>query len=467
MAEFVDPAITQEITDAKDKLVAQADRAEQVITNWESCQPITEAPLDGNLYGRQNSTWTQIVTTATWGGISGLLSDQTDLQAALDSKLETTSYTAADVKTKYESNLDTNAFTDSEKTKLTGIEAGAQVNKFDFTDAPSDGQQYARQNGLWAVVTGGAGGATWGSITGTLSDQVDLQAALDAKIEVINLSAVVAPTTVTINNPEGNNAIIPSATTLDAGVLSASDKTKLDGIEAGAEVNNISDVNATDLTDGLDSTLHFHASDRDRSNHTGTQTASTISDFDTEVANNTAVAANTAKVSFPEAPIDGTPYARQDGGWVAAGGGSVSNLDITRFEMIDNQLKNPENNLFTSASAENIGTGDQFLTWLIARGIYPSGTTWNQVALQSFRLWTSTSLQTGERGDTGGYPVTTTSSVIEVEIYFHRVGGGVDYGGLDAMTLVAKDIGNADVKTWIRKATATTTGTWAQRPHAV
>lgn len=35
----------------------------------------------------------------------------------------------------------------------------------------------------------------------------------------------------------------------------------------------------------------------DRSNHTGTQTASTISDFDTEVANNSAVTANTAKVT--------------------------------------------------------------------------------------------------------------------------------------------------------------------------
>ncbi len=34
-----------------------------------------------------------------------------------------------------------------------------------------------------------------------------------------------------------------------------------------------------------------------RGNHTGTQTASTISDFDTEVANNTTVAANTAKVT--------------------------------------------------------------------------------------------------------------------------------------------------------------------------
>lgn len=71
------------------------------------------------------------------------------------------------------------------------------------------------------------------------------------------------------------------------------DKTKLDGVESGAEVNNISDANATDLTDGGDSTLHYHATDRARANHTGTQTASTISDFDTEVSNNTDVAANT------------------------------------------------------------------------------------------------------------------------------------------------------------------------------
>ncbi|MGH0052412.1 MAG: hypothetical protein ACQ5SW_03350, partial [Sphaerochaetaceae bacterium] len=41
----------------------------------------------------------------------------------------------------------------------------------------------------------------------------------------------------------------PFTTTLD---------TKLDGIEDGAEVNNISDANATDLTDGGDTTLHTH-----------------------------------------------------------------------------------------------------------------------------------------------------------------------------------------------------------------
>jgi len=38
-----------------------------------------------------------------------------------------------------------------------------------------------------------------------------------------------------------------------------------------------------------------------RANHTGTQAASTVSDFDTEVANNSAVTANTAKISYSTA----------------------------------------------------------------------------------------------------------------------------------------------------------------------
>lgn len=57
------------------------------------------------------------------------LSVRTKLNAAIveankvDGKLPSSSYTATDVKTKYESNPDTNAFTDAEKTKLTGLDA--------------------------------------------------------------------------------------------------------------------------------------------------------------------------------------------------------------------------------------------------------------------------------------------------------------------------------------------------------
>ena len=45
----------------------------------------------------------------------------------------------------------------------------------------------------------------------------------------------------------------------EAANFAAGDAAKLAGIEAGAEVNNISDVNATDLTDGGATTLHSHA----------------------------------------------------------------------------------------------------------------------------------------------------------------------------------------------------------------
>jgi len=62
-----------------------------------------------------------------------------------------------------------------------------------------------------------------------------------------------------------------------------------DTTATGSELN--------ELTDGSDTTLHGHSNDRNRTNHTGTQTASTISDFDTEVSNNSSVVANTAKIT--------------------------------------------------------------------------------------------------------------------------------------------------------------------------
>lgn len=57
-----------------------------------------------------------------------------------------------------------------------------------ISDAPSDGSTYGRNNGTWAVA---GGGGTWGSITGTLSDQTDLQGALDAKYDATNPSGFI------------------------------------------------------------------------------------------------------------------------------------------------------------------------------------------------------------------------------------------------------------------------------------
>ena len=51
----------------------------------------------------------------------------------------------------------------------------------------------------------------------------------------------------------------PAATAAINGYATAAQITKLDGIEAGAEVNNISDANATALTDSGETALHSHA----------------------------------------------------------------------------------------------------------------------------------------------------------------------------------------------------------------
>lgn len=91
------------------------------------------------------------------------------------------------------------------------------------------------------------------------------------------------PTTRTVNTkPLSSNIVLNQDDVLDGTTYkrySQTEKTKLAGIETGAEVNNISDANVTDLTDSGNTSLHYHSSDRDRANHTGTQLASTISDF--------------------------------------------------------------------------------------------------------------------------------------------------------------------------------------------
>jgi len=91
--------------------------------------------------------------------------------------------------------------------------------------------------------SGGGGTSAWGGITGTLSDQTDLQTALNGKSDTGHTHS--------------------DATTSVSGFMSGSDKTKLNGIASGATANS---SDATLLT---------------RANHTGTQLSSTISDFNT------------------------------------------------------------------------------------------------------------------------------------------------------------------------------------------
>ena len=135
----------------------------------------------------------------------------------------------------------TASFTTADETKLDGIEAGAEVNNISDVNA--------------------------GLLTGSANTTLHYH---------------------TADRDRANHSGTQSADTITDGTTNkaytATEKTKLAGIEAGAEVNNISDVNATDLTDGGDSTLHYHSADRNRANHTGTQSADTITDGTTNKA---------------------------------------------------------------------------------------------------------------------------------------------------------------------------------------
>lgn len=155
---------------------------------------------------------------------------------------------------------------------------------------------------------GGGGSVAWGGITGTLGDQSDLQGALagkeasisagttsqywrgDKSWQTLDKTAVglgnvantaqvtsVAGTAPIASSGGTTPAIsIAAATSGAAGSMSASDKSKLDGIASGATAN------ATD------------AALRARSSHTGTQTLSTISDAGTAAALNVPASGNAA-----------------------------------------------------------------------------------------------------------------------------------------------------------------------------
>lgn len=232
-----------------------------------------------------------------WGEIDGNIEDQTDLQTEFESKADLVGGKVP------ESQLPAIAISDF------------IANFADLTTALADSGVQDSQKGDWFTVDtdGGQSYIVIVSNPTTVSDVEILKTPTDAVSSVNGSTGVVVLTQDNIANGSTYVQTENNLTdTLVSNIIDNNDKIsfdttssdKLDGIEALAEVNNISDANATNLTDGNDSTLHYHSSDRNRANHTGTQAASTISDFDTEVANNSAVIANTAKVSFDTTSSD-------------------------------------------------------------------------------------------------------------------------------------------------------------------
>ena len=100
---------------------------------------------------------------------------------------------------------------------------------------------------------------------------------------------------------------------------------------AGVDVQELTATEARTLLNVADGATanDTDANLKNRANHTGTQTASTISDFDAEVANNSAVVANTAKVSNATHTGDATGSTALTLATVNSNVGSFTNANIT------------------------------------------------------------------------------------------------------------------------------------------
>jgi hypothetical protein len=112
----------------------------------------------------------------------------------------------------------------------------------------------------------------------------------DSTIGRLKFRNASATRTVLDDSHETGGTVHPAATTSVNGFMSSTDKTKLDGVAAGAQVNPV-EISEGEITTGTGTDLRSITGRRaafltNRANHTGTQLANTISNFDTQVRTN-------------------------------------------------------------------------------------------------------------------------------------------------------------------------------------
>lgn len=136
-------------------------------------------------------------------------------------------------------------------------------------EAPKDGSQYARQNGVWSVVNipevdftevynaidtkvdkvDGKGLSTNDYITADKTKVTNVNEVIEAaakSVTATGISITLDKRNLVTNAVENIELDLPASTTALAGLMLPSDKTKLNGIAAGAEVNVNADWNATE-----------------------------------------------------------------------------------------------------------------------------------------------------------------------------------------------------------------------------
>jgi hypothetical protein len=160
----------------------------------------------------------------------------------------TADQTASEIKTAYESNADTNAFTNSEQSKLSGIEAGAtadqtasEIKTAYESNADTNAFTNAEQTKLSGIEANATADQSASEIKTAYESNTNTNAFTDA--EKTKLTGIAAGAEVNVqsdwNATTGdalilNKPTIPTvpgdATTSASGLMSATDKTKLNGL---------------------------------------------------------------------------------------------------------------------------------------------------------------------------------------------------------------------------------------------
>ena len=219
----------------------------------------------------------------------------------------------SEIKTAYEANSDTNEFSDAEQTKLSGIEASADVT--DATNVNAAGALMLSDtttSGLGIVIDED-------TLSSNLDTKVPTQQSVKAYVDSVSASdiSLQGDYNAFTNSPDldsspsgvkkGDHYVVSTAGTFFTEALQAGDSiiAKADNPTTFAHWivtnNNLTTpITNNEVSATANIALSKLATDPvARANHTGTQAASTISDFDTEVANNSEVTANTAKITYP------------------------------------------------------------------------------------------------------------------------------------------------------------------------
>lgn len=209
-------ANTNAFTDAEKTKLASIDATHYLapVQDTTALAALTEASLTDKARVFVEDATTDYFYNATAGSGDIAPADQTG-GTGFWLQVTASGETAASIKTKYESNADTNAFTDAEQTKLAGITTGATAND-------TDANLLARAN------------HTGTQLAATISD---FSTAADARIAAASVASLTDVT------DAGSGAIITAA-----------ERTKLSGIETGATADTDA-ANITDFTTALDAAL--------------------------------------------------------------------------------------------------------------------------------------------------------------------------------------------------------------------